>query len=194
MSEWEKVELVTNNFALVLWSLAILMFCRICRLNLFACSQKVLPFSRISTLDLWSLATEGTQEFGWEKKKGICNSHRWKNRSLATEGTQEFLSLKKYQFLHVPIFVAMRQCELQTRVYLLLPNCKFGRTKEKRSLAAEDARISQQRWCPYFCTPFFVLITDAGRRLRSVTVGRNELRHKTPAATSTLKECPNCNS
>ena len=37
-------------------------------------------------------------------------------------------------------------------------------------------------------------VTDAGRRLRSVTVGRNELRHKTPSATSTLKECPNCNS
>ena len=37
-------------------------------------------------------------------------------------------------------------------------------------------------------------VTDAGRHLRSVTVGRNELRHKTPSATSTLKECPNCNS
>lgn len=125
--------------ALVLWSLAILMF------------------SRISTLDLWS---------------------------LATEGTQEFLSLKKYQFLHVPIFVAMRQCELQTRVCLLLPNCKFGRTKEKNVRLQPRERKNQPE----------PRVTDAGRRLRSVTVGRNELRHKTPSATSTLKECPNCNS
>ena len=133
------------------------MFSRICRRTLFACSQKVLPFSRISTLDLWSLATEGTQEFP---------------------------PLNKYQILHVPIFVAMRQCELQTRVCLLLPNCKFGRTKEKNVRLQPMGRKNSPE----------PRVTDAGRRLRSVIVGRNELRHKTPSATSTLKECPNCNS
>ncbi len=103
---------------------------------------------------------------------------------LPPKGRKNSCRWKKYQFLHVPIFVAMRQCELQTRVCLLLPNCKFGRTKGKNVRLQPKGRKNSPE----------PRVTDAGRHLRSVTVGRNELRHKTPSATSTLKECPNCNS
>ncbi len=34
-----------------------------------------LTFCRISVLELCSLATEGTQEFGFWKESGICNTH-----------------------------------------------------------------------------------------------------------------------
>lgn len=37
-------------------------------------------------------------------------------------------------------------------------------------------------------------ILSKANNLRDYLVGRNELRHKTPTATSTLKEYPNCNS
>ena len=46
--------------------------------------------SRYSALDLWSLATEGTQEFGLN----INREFAARTCSLATEGTQEFPPLK----------------------------------------------------------------------------------------------------
>ncbi len=48
-------------------------------------------FCRISALELCSLATERTQEFGREKIGNLT----FELRSLATEGTQEFPPLKK---------------------------------------------------------------------------------------------------
>ena len=51
----------------------------------------VLKLSRISAFDLRSLATEGTQEFGFEKDREFAA----RTCSLAIEGTQESPPLKK---------------------------------------------------------------------------------------------------
>ena len=99
--------------------------------------------------------------------KGRKNSYCWKNINFCT-----------YQFLSL--------CDNASCKLAFVYCCRIANSagQREKTFACSQGRKNQPE----------PRVIDAGKRLRSVTVGRNELRHKTPSATSTLKECPNCNS
>ena len=153
------------------------MSCRIC---LMSC--------RISALDLWSLATKGTQEFNPLFCR-ICNSAEKKNRefviptanprSLANEGTQEIPPLKKFahNFLSLCDNASCKLAYIDAAKLQIRQN-KGGANDHRSSDTPNRTKDSCncRRW----------------KRLRSVTVGRNDLRKSHQPTTSTLKECPIC--
>ncbi len=75
-------------------------------------------FCRFSALDLWSLATERTQEFGREKIGNLT----FELRSLATEGTQEFPPLKFVRLLPKDARIQLQNFLLRA---LSIMNCEL---------------------------------------------------------------------